>query len=201
MITLNQILKEEIVKELDSRGCLMLDLSKKISNWKDITKIIDPNDIYIDSTDDYGIENHPHITILYGFLPSIMGEDVKEFLSDMTQNVKFSLSGIGVFPGGEKKAFDVVKFDIISPDLQTLHERCKQIPNKETFPDYNPHMTIAYVKKETGKKYVKKFQEPMEMDGNAFMYSVGGKGSPKIEWKISKKYKFSIELDKTENEK
>jgi hypothetical protein len=198
MSNILQILKEELEKaksEKEGVGCLMLDMSKKIGNWKDVIKIIDPQDLYEDSTDDYGIEYEPHITVLYGFMPSIMASDIKNYLEDIEQNIKFKLIGIDIFPGGDKKPFDVVKFNIESEDLHTLHEECKKIPNKETFPDYKPHMTIAYVKKGKGEKYVKQFPKPMEMDGNAFMYSVGGKGSPKTKWKIAKKYKYSIELN------
>ena len=199
-----QILKEEVKKaeeEKSSAGCLMLDMSKKIGNWKDVTKIIDPADLYQDSTDDYGIENEPHITVLFGFMPSIKPSDVKDFLSDIKQTIKFKLTGIGMFPGGDKKPFDVIKFDVESPDLQELHKKCEEIPNKQNFPDYHPHMTIAYVKKGKGERYVKKFSEPMEMDGNAFMYSVGGKGSPKTYWKISKHYKYSVDLEDPKEKK
>lgn len=193
-----KILKEELEKIKSGKsdlGCLMLDMSKKIGNWKEVINIIEPSDLYEDDTNDYGIEKEPHITVLYGFMSSIVPEDVKNFLSDIHQNIQFELTGIGCFPGGENKPYDVIKFDIKSNQLQDLHKLCEEIPNKQTFPDYHPHMTIAYVKKGKGEKYVKKFSKPMKMDCNAFTYSSGGKGSPKTKWNIIKKEKYNIDIN------
>ncbi len=205
MMPIQVILQEEIAKVDPDKiiaGCLMLDMNKKIGNWDDVMKIIDPADVYNDATNDYGVEKEPHITILFGFDKAITGEQMKEHLSDLRQNIKFSLLGITCFEGGENKPFDVVKFDIDSPDLVALNARVKkEIPNQVTFPVYHPHLTIAYVKSGTGKKYVKKFSEPQPMESNALLYSVGGKnGKTKTSWKISKKYKFNVEINEPKND-
>lgn len=186
-----------LVEEISqvSKGCLMIDMKGRISNWKDITKIIDPDDVYNDDTDDYGIEDEPHITVLYGFDPHLLPSHVEDFFSNVNQNIKFKILGVGCFEGGDKKPYDVVKFDIESEDLVHLNQLAKQLPNETTFPDYKPHMTIAYVKAGRGQRYVKKLKE-QELDSNSFIYSVGGKNSKnKTKWKIKKKYKYPIEIN------
>jgi 2'-5' RNA ligase len=187
------------LKEAESHrfeaGCLMIDLSHKISNWKNVIKIIEPTDIYDDSTNEFGLELNPHVTILFGFDENVTSSDVHKLMDDEVQtNIPITLLGISIFPGGEKSEYDVVKFDIQSEELNRLHEICKTLPHHLSFPDYHPHMTIAYVKKGKGQRYVKTFKKPMDMDGNTFLFSNIKK--QKSSWKIKKKYNFVIDLTK-----
>lgn len=195
MGTLKITTKKQILDEAESHkytaGCLMLDLTKKIKNWKDILKIIEPDDIYDDGTKEFGLELDPHVTILFGFDKNVTSKDVKTTLEDVTTNVALTLVGISVFPAKGDTPYDVVKFDIESEELHNLHELCKSLPHHLTFPDYHPHMTIAYVKKGKGARYIKKFK-PMQMDGNTFLFSTATK--EKSTWKIKKKYNFVIDL-------
>ena len=46
-------------------------------------------------------------------------------------------------------SYDVVKYRIKSPVLDSLHEAAGKYPNQDDYPEYHPHMTIAYVKKGT----------------------------------------------------
>ena len=155
-------------------GCLMLNMRKKIKNWNECTSIIDKKDIYDDESNDYGVENEPHVTVLYGFLPSVKVNDIKKHLNFLSENIKFTITGIGIFPGKGDTPYDVVKFNIKSDDLTKLNKICKKIPNEETFPEYNPHMTIAYVKKGCGSKYIKKYKTPQNMESGNFIYSFDG---------------------------
>jgi len=98
---LNEKKQEPIYKH----GCVMMYFD--ISNWKkDILSIIDKDDVY--DKEGYGYENDPHITILYGFLPSIEETDIKERLNGIPKPV-IELKNISIFQGTE---YDVVKFDI-----------------------------------------------------------------------------------------
>ncbi len=50
--------------------------------------------------------------------------------------------------------FDVVVVEIISDDLKALHALIKEnLPNEQTYEDYRPHLTLAYVKSGAGAKY------------------------------------------------
>jgi hypothetical protein len=48
-----------------------------------------------------------------------------------------------------------LKFDIKGDNLHETNADLQQYPFTSNFPDYHPHMTIAYLKPGTGKRYVK----------------------------------------------
>ncbi len=46
-------------------GCVMVDVPVK--NWNEITQFIDSDDVYtVSGNDTYGIQDRPHLTLLYG---------------------------------------------------------------------------------------------------------------------------------------
>lgn len=98
-----------------------------------------------------GREDYPHVTIKYG----IHNEDPNQVL-DLLKNEKpisFKFGKISLFKS-EKKPFDVVKVEIISPDLHRLNAKIsKNVEVTDTFPEYRPHATIAYIKKGTGDQF------------------------------------------------
>lgn len=127
----------------------MLDLD--IANWeKGVLSMIDKNDLNEEAG---GLEHDAHITMLYGFHEEVTPEEIESFLkSHITRPIKVGLSKISLFENGE---FDVVKFDIVSPNLKRLHYLLRdKFPCTIKFPEYHPHATIAYVKPGEGSKYV-----------------------------------------------
>lgn len=132
-------------------GCVMVDVP--VSNWKEITNYIDPEDVYTGDDDTHGIQEEPHVTVLYGLHKEVTPEMVKSVFRDFNDDINIEVDGIDIF---ENKDYDVVKFNV-KPDgaLQELHNRLSEFPNSNSFPDYKPHITIAYVNKGTGKKYIK----------------------------------------------
>ena len=132
-------------------GCVMVEVP--VSNWDEITSYIDPKDVYIGDDDTHGIQENPHVTILYGLHKEVTPEMVKSIFENFTGSINIEVNGIDIF---ENKDYDVVKFNV-NPDgaLQELHDKLSEFPNSNSFPDYKPHITIAYVNKGTGKKYIK----------------------------------------------
>jgi len=132
-------------------GCVMVEVP--VSNWNEITSYIDSEDVYTSDDDTHGVQENPHVTILYGLHDGVTEEQVKSVFEGFTESINIEVDGIGIF---ENKDYDVVKFNV-NPDgaLQELHDRLSEFPNSNDFPDYKPHITIAYVNKGTGKKYVK----------------------------------------------
>ena len=132
-------------------GCVMVEVP--VSNWNEITSYIDPEDVYTGGDDTHSIQENPHLTLLYGLHKEVTPEMVKSVFEGFTKDINIEVDGIGVF---ENKDYDVVKFNV-NPDgaLQELHDKLSEFPNSNSFPDYKPHITIAYVNKGTGKKYVK----------------------------------------------
>jgi 2'-5' RNA ligase len=135
------------------KDCVLL--LTDIPLWETTLGIIKDEDLYIES-EKYGKENEQHITLLYGLLTGKYNDDdVEKILSDYTK-INFSIKGIGIFENPDKP-YDVVKFDIVSDDCGKVNEALKQLPYENDFPDYHPHMTLAYVKKGLGNKYKKDF--------------------------------------------
>ena len=66
--------------------------------------------------------------------------------------VKFKLGRISAFDNNEE--YDVIKVEVISPDLHRLHKSLKALPHHDKHPRYQPHVTIAYVKKGKGKRII-----------------------------------------------
>jgi len=132
-------------------GCVMVEVP--VSNWDEITSFIDPEDVYTGGDDSHGIQELPHVTILYGLHKEVTPEMVKSVFEEFTESINIEVNGVDIF---ENKDYDVVKFNV-NPDgaLQDLHDKLSEFPNSNSFPDYKPHITIAYVNKGTGKKYVK----------------------------------------------
>jgi 2'-5' RNA ligase len=153
---------KEFIKESTEYefGCVMLEVP--VSNWDEITSSIDPNDIYTDE-DKPGISKDPHITLLYGYDNSIIPEMVENILKNFIKEpIEVEIEGIGLF---ENKTFDVVKFNIKKSEiLQKLYDELSKLPNSNKFKNFTPHITIAYVKKGTGKKYVREYKHKVTVD-------------------------------------
>jgi len=118
--------------------------------------VLDPADIYDEVG--YGIEDDPHITVLYGIHQEISFEQVLAAIEPVGEiNVKFT--GISIF---ENEKYDVLKYDIESEALHTMNAKLRNsIPFTNSYDEYHPHSTIAYLKPGTGKKYIRLLDEPI----------------------------------------
>lgn len=132
-------------------GCLMVYL--KMSNWAEFTKDILDDDLYDSENSRYGMETEPHCTILYGLHPEIEDEDVKKLFENIEkEDFDIQLAGKDCFYNDE---YDVLKINIISEKLNELHELAKNnFDYTSQYSTFKPHITIAYLKKGRGKKYV-----------------------------------------------
>ncbi len=113
---------------------------------------IPDKDLYIDPDDpSYGREDEPHITVRYG-METVDVKDIAPAFEGLPP-IKVKAGKVSIF---EADDYDVVKIDIESPDLLAANKKVGDtvsLPG-ETFKDYKPHATIAYVKKGEGQKYV-----------------------------------------------
>jgi 2'-5' RNA ligase len=65
---------------------------------------------------------------------------------------KVQIDGVSLF---ENPEFDVVKLDVIkTSNLEEINKRLSELPNSNQFPEYKPHITLAYIKKGSGQKYI-----------------------------------------------
>lgn len=130
------------------KGCLMARVDPTYGPH--IVRIgktaIPPEILYTDPNDPtYGYDEHPHVTLKYGFLPDLQRRDIATILKGV-KPFDVILKSLTQFNNDK---YDVVKFDVDKDNeqLMELRRRCDQYPNEDSYPDYHPHMTLAYVKK------------------------------------------------------
>lgn len=145
MIKLETMLTENFKN--DSKACLMAYIDPTYGPRIAATgqRIIPPQNLYVDPEDSsFGYESDPHVTIKYGFEPDLMKQDILNIL----QGIKpFFMNIIGLNQFKSDK-YDVVKFEVKKcPILTELRRKCDSFPNVDKYPNYQPHMTLAYVKK------------------------------------------------------
>lgn len=149
----------QFIKESTSYdyGCVMVEVP--VSNWNEITSIINKDDLYEVEGENYGIQDNPHLTLLYPVESDIEYNEVKNILDEViSDNIIISIKGIDIF---ENEEFDVVKFSVNCDEyLSKIHNVLKSnIPNDDKYDVYSPHITIGYVKSGRGIKYINKEYE------------------------------------------
>ncbi len=166
--TKNVKLLENKSKTQNEYGCLMLKIN--FPNWnKFINNYIDKNDVYDNELNEFGLEYEPHITILYGFHNNTNVEKIKKIIQLLKNKIIITLDSIDIFTNDK---YDVVKFKVKSPTLIKLNKIMKNNFNyTSNFPNYNPHMTIGYVKSGLGEKYIKDLDKKLSFTSNSFIYS------------------------------
>jgi 2'-5' RNA ligase len=148
MIKFLDLLKED--KQTYDYGCVMLYFD--FPQMNKIHDAIKPDDVYTKEDDrSFGFENEPHCTLLYGLHDGVTTEDVESVLNKHTYYT-CTAHNASLF---ETPEYDVLKFDIKGDNLHETNADLQQYPFTSSFPDYHPHMTIAYLKPGTGKRYVK----------------------------------------------
>lgn len=132
-------------------GCVMVDYN--FENWSDLLDSISQDDIYKVEGKNYGLQPRPHLTLLYGLHKEVTDEEIQNCFDEMTEDdFKVQIDGVSLF---ENKEFDVVKLGVVVTDkLSDINKRLSELPNSNQFPEYKPHITLAYVKKGSGQKYV-----------------------------------------------
>ena len=112
--------------------------SLKVTSW--IKEHIQESDLAED-----GFETIPHVTVLYGFSKDL---DLQELSSIVSRFGRIDIS-IGKISRFLNDGFDVIKCEIISKDLHELNgdlsKKFKEVISND-YPDYKPHLTLAYVK-------------------------------------------------------
>ncbi len=156
----NRLLKEEEKKREYKYGVVMLYFEFKSDSWNKIQNMIVDEDVYHgpdESNPDpaYGREDEPHLTLLYGLHADVTNEDVEKILNKFGKPTDIKLLDITTFDNSKTKGFEVVKFDVKGDELHDINKALSKLPHTTDFPDYHPHMTIAYTKPGTSKKYSK----------------------------------------------
>lgn len=136
-------------------ACAMLYFNEGVTN--ELHNQINKDDLYeSDEMGGYGIETEPHCTLLYGLHDNeVTPEQIMDVLSKYTYTT-CKAHNLSCF---ENPMYDVLKYDIQGDNLSETNEELKQFPFTTDYPDYHPHMTIAYLKPGKGKEYIQKFSD------------------------------------------
>jgi RNA polymerase sigma factor (sigma-70 family) len=135
--------------------------------FTDFANSIPESELYEEEGENYGREDKPHITIHYGL--EATPEQVQQTVQDFG-GLKLKFGPTSIF---DAEKYDVLKVGVIGQDIHRLNALLqKDYPVQSKFPDYKPHLTIAYLKKGDGKKYVgdKRF-EGLEIPVSEFVFS------------------------------
>ena len=159
-------LREAVEQPQQSFGSLMV--FPEMNKWTNVVSKIHDNDLYMPNDPSKGKEDEPNITILYGFHDKVSSDDFIPILSGISEPINIQIKGISHF---ENDNFDVVKLDCESATLREIRQQVEQLKHTKTYPNYSPHMTLAYVKPGMGKKYDKQFKEPINIVGTKLVYS------------------------------
>lgn len=152
--------------------CVMVDVADGDKILEFISHI--PSEcVYEEVGQNYGKETNPHITVMYGLSPA-EERKVKEVLQRVPRKIVAELGQISKFENPDTP-YDVLKVEVKSQHLHRIHEILRRnFENNYKWPDYNPHLTLAYVKKGTCNEYVgNKMFEGMKCMFEAFTYSNG----------------------------
>ncbi len=169
---------------------------------KEYQKKINPEDVYDTEEEKYGLEDEPHITILYGLHTTSITEVQKALQTAGLTSVKVKLKETSLF---ENEKFDVLKISVESPDLFKLNKALRsELEYTSDFPDYKPHLTIAYLKKGRGKKYAGDNYfagKVYDIESWKFSPSVGPKGVlPIILSKEAALVKQALQIERRQHE-
>ena len=158
-------------------GCLMLYLDIEIDEWVEYLKgKIDEDDIYDDEDGGFGIEDEPHITVLYGFHDEITYKDLKNDMEDKVIKIDdLNFVDISFF---ENDDYDVLKVDVESEKLNEYNNFFREnYPYTNEYEDYHAHITLSYINKGNGDKYTSEeikneiFNKLKEIKGVYYIFS------------------------------
>lgn len=132
-----------MTEEKSRYSCVMAKFQTNLFvNWA--KKNIDPK--HLQEKEGYaagGLEDDSHVTILYG----LHTDDYKDLEPILKKQKQFEISfgKIGKFTGPD---YDVLKIEVEGKELRSLNKKLRNNFEYTTdYPDYNPHCTLAYVKK------------------------------------------------------
>jgi 2'-5' RNA ligase len=159
-----------------SKGCmlLVLDLPTTVQIQEWIKENIPEDQLAAD-----GVEHESHVTVLYGFKPEVRPENVVDTATGFG-NIPIRLGKISRFENDE---FDVLKVEVEGDRLHEFNAFLVQMFEDEleqTYPDYHPHLTLAYVRKGACRE----LDGNSKFDGKVYVFDTAVFSTPESERRL-----------------
>ncbi len=151
---------------VNTLGCVMLPVEFSPSllndgykygqmNEDDLVDLHDPDRFWIAGD----VTDKAHITLLYGLLTPAYDQpgNVAAVMDGWKRPVRLPISGFEAFPAPTGETYRVVVARIADDrdgSLADAHARLSYLPHVDTFPEYLPHATIAYVTSDAADRWV-----------------------------------------------
>ena len=152
--------------DVNKLGCVMLPVEPFDVFGEGRDELLDRNDLYF--TRDPGrfwingdvARNGGHVTLLYGLLQPAWhleeeGRLVTGVMAGWSNPHVVHAEGIEIFesPFPDEPYGCVVAKLNVTHELADAHARLSYLPHVDTYPDYTPHVTLAYVKREQAQDW------------------------------------------------
>lgn len=139
-------LYEELGIDTGRLGCIMVDTEPLVNS--DII----PESAYYYSEEHKWVngnvsEDVPHVTLMYGLLRS--GQEMKRHITAVLEGWQLpdiTIKEVNFFYGHGGDYITIVAMVDVTDALREGHARISLLPHINTFGDYKPHITLAYVK-------------------------------------------------------
>jgi 2'-5' RNA ligase len=145
-----------------SKGCVMAYLDDLEPTIAAIQAKISEDELYEEEGDrTFGLENEPHVTVLYGIHSDEVPEkEVLDLIEGFDWKQPIVIGNPGLF---ENEKYDVLKLNASAEWLKAANKKlAENLPFSNDYPDYNAHVTVAYLKSGKGKDLLERLGEITE---------------------------------------
>lgn len=158
--------KDKKLSEDQYSGCVMLNVfSESLWEFK-----IDKNDIVeSEYNGDY------HVTLLYGLNTDVPQKEITDKIKYEWQSVKVKWMKIFEWEENDVLVLEVKKEKWIT----NINKSLRELDYKNDYPDYTPHITIAYLKKWEAEKYISDEFDDTEFTTGKIVYTSSVESKPK----------------------
>lgn len=148
-------------------GCIMLDVDvfpvvEHVSQGKaDLYYAANETRFWISGP---VVENNAHVTLLYGLLEKgLVWKPLVDIVLDGWIPPVLEIESISAFesPFSDEPYACIVANIKVTPELLEGNQRLSFLPHVNTYPEYLPHLTLAYVKVEQKDKWLKELGDSL----------------------------------------